>query len=216
MTYISQHHMVFIWAFLIAQSVKNLSQYRRSGFNSCIRKIPWRRQWQPTPVFLPGESHGQRSMVGYSPWGSNSWTWLNDFLFTWLVTDEVIYSIWNDLEHIMFQISRSHNLLHSKLQCGVQMHLDLSMQHSHTKKKKDKKIYWTWFQAIIWQKSWSHLCTVLFQSAPIPLIYTIKWFIIDNVIKEHALCSPAQMYLDLFIHLKYKPCRILTYLYLRR
>ena len=31
-------------------------------------KIPWRKSWQPTPVFLPGESHGQRSMVGYSPW----------------------------------------------------------------------------------------------------------------------------------------------------
>ena len=30
---------------------------------------PWRRKWQPTPVFLPGESHGQRSLVGYSPWG---------------------------------------------------------------------------------------------------------------------------------------------------
>ena len=34
-----------------------------------VRKIPWRRTWQPTPVFLPGESHGQRSLVGYSPWG---------------------------------------------------------------------------------------------------------------------------------------------------
>ncbi len=32
-------------------------------------KIHWRRKWQPTPVFLPGESHGQRSLVGYSPWG---------------------------------------------------------------------------------------------------------------------------------------------------
>ena len=32
-------------------------------------KIPWRRKWQPTPVFLPGKSHGQRSLVGYSPWG---------------------------------------------------------------------------------------------------------------------------------------------------
>ena len=30
---------------------------------------PWRRKWQPIPVFLPGESHGQRSLVGYSPWG---------------------------------------------------------------------------------------------------------------------------------------------------
>ena len=33
------------------------------------RKIPWRRAWQPMPVFLPGESHGQRSLVSYSPWG---------------------------------------------------------------------------------------------------------------------------------------------------
>ena len=32
-------------------------------------KIPWRRAWQPTPVLLPGESHGQRSLAGYSPWG---------------------------------------------------------------------------------------------------------------------------------------------------
>jgi len=32
-------------------------------------KIPWKRKWQPTPVFLPGESHGQRSLTGYSPWG---------------------------------------------------------------------------------------------------------------------------------------------------
>ena len=35
-----------------------------------VWKIPWRRAWQHTPVFLPGESHGQRSLAGYSPWGS--------------------------------------------------------------------------------------------------------------------------------------------------
>jgi len=34
-----------------------------------VGKIPWRRAWQPTPVFLPGESHGQGSLAGYSPWG---------------------------------------------------------------------------------------------------------------------------------------------------
>ena len=32
-------------------------------------RFPWRRKWQPIPVFLPGESHGQRNLVGYSPWG---------------------------------------------------------------------------------------------------------------------------------------------------
>ena len=44
-------------------------QCRRHRFNSWVRKIPWRRKWQPTPVFLPGQSHGQWSLVGYSPWG---------------------------------------------------------------------------------------------------------------------------------------------------
>ena len=39
----------------------------RPGFDPWDGKIPWRRAWQPTPVFLPGESHGQRSLVGYSP-----------------------------------------------------------------------------------------------------------------------------------------------------
>ena len=44
-------------------------QHRRPRFSPWMRKIPWRRAWQPIPVFLPGESHGQRSLVGCSPWG---------------------------------------------------------------------------------------------------------------------------------------------------
>ena len=43
------------------------SRCKRPGFDSWVRKIPWRREWEPTPVFLPGESHGQRSLEGYSP-----------------------------------------------------------------------------------------------------------------------------------------------------
>ena len=39
------------------------------GFHPWVRKILWRRKWQPTPVLLPGKSHGRRSPVGYSPWG---------------------------------------------------------------------------------------------------------------------------------------------------
>ena len=41
----------------------------RCGFHPWVRKIPWRRVWQLTPVVLPGEPHGQRSLEGYSPWG---------------------------------------------------------------------------------------------------------------------------------------------------
>ena len=42
---------------------------RRPEFDPRVEKILWRRKWQPTPVFLPGESHGQRSLAGYSPCG---------------------------------------------------------------------------------------------------------------------------------------------------
>ena len=56
-------------SFLVAQMVKNLLQCRRYGFKPWIRKIPWKREWQSTPVFLPGKFHGQRILVAYSPWG---------------------------------------------------------------------------------------------------------------------------------------------------
>ena len=41
----------------------------RREFNPYVRKIPWNRKWQPSPVFLPGKFQGQRSLEGYSPWG---------------------------------------------------------------------------------------------------------------------------------------------------
>ena len=51
-------------------SVKNIHlQCRTPQFNPWVRKIPWRREWEPTPVFLPGKFRGQRSLVGYSPYG---------------------------------------------------------------------------------------------------------------------------------------------------
>ena len=44
-------------------------RHKSRGFYPWVGKIPWRRGWQTTPVFLPGEFQGQRSLVGYSPWG---------------------------------------------------------------------------------------------------------------------------------------------------
>ena len=44
-------------------------RFRRPGFDPWVRKIYCRREWQPTPVFFPGESYGQWNLVGYSPWG---------------------------------------------------------------------------------------------------------------------------------------------------
>ena len=56
---------------MVALMVKNLPIMQEAQVQSLgwIGKIPWRKEWQPTPIFLPGEFHGQRSLAGYSPWG---------------------------------------------------------------------------------------------------------------------------------------------------
>ena len=54
-------------------------RHRRCEFNPWVRKIPWRRKWQPTPVFLPGKFRGQRSLAGYSPKVTKSQTQLSRY-----------------------------------------------------------------------------------------------------------------------------------------
>ena len=61
---------------------RNRRRHKRRGFDPWVGKIPWRREWLPTPVFLPGESHGWRSLEGYSAWGhkeSDTTEWLTLF-----------------------------------------------------------------------------------------------------------------------------------------
>jgi len=63
-----------------------------------VGKIPWRRKWQPTPVFLPEKSHGRRSQVGYCPWGrtesdmTGQLCFLHFHLTIYMYTDTVIYT----------------------------------------------------------------------------------------------------------------------------
>ena len=66
------HTLQTEWASQVVSVVKNPPANAgdmRRRFSPWVGKIPWRRAWQPTPVFLPGEFHGQRSLAGYSPWG---------------------------------------------------------------------------------------------------------------------------------------------------
>ena len=58
-----------LWGFPAAQMVKNLPAMQESWVQYPRWADPLEREWQPTPVFLPGESHGQRSLAGYSPRG---------------------------------------------------------------------------------------------------------------------------------------------------
>ena len=71
-------------------------KYRIFGLNPWVRKVPWRRKWQPTPVFLPEKSHRQRSQVGYSPCGpkdsvtkQNCITTKILFMGRWMIENEV-------------------------------------------------------------------------------------------------------------------------------
>ena len=70
-------------------------QCGRTVFDLWFGKIPWRRKWQPTPVFLPGEFHGQRGLVGYSPWGhkeSDMTEWLT---LTLMETQTLSTDLWS-------------------------------------------------------------------------------------------------------------------------
>ena len=62
-------HCLPLLTFLVAEMVKVSPCNAADPGSIPIGKIPWRRKWQPVPVFLPGESHGQRNLVDYSPWG---------------------------------------------------------------------------------------------------------------------------------------------------
>ena len=76
----------YSWSSIVAQLIKNSLQCRKPGFSPWAMKIPWRREWQSIPVFLPGEFHGQRShgklqsmgshRVGHD-WVTNTFTFIN-------------------------------------------------------------------------------------------------------------------------------------------
>ena len=64
-----------IWTSLVAQTLKNLPVMQETWVQSLGWENPWRREWQPTPVFLPGKPRGERSLAGYSPWDCRaSWS----------------------------------------------------------------------------------------------------------------------------------------------
>ena len=69
----------------VAQTVKCLPTMWETRFDPWVGKIPWRRKWQPTPVLLPGKSHGWRILVGYSPWGCKESDITEQLHFTCLI-----------------------------------------------------------------------------------------------------------------------------------
>ena len=62
-------HSIYMYLMFLGSESKESACNMRDGFNPWVAKSPWRREWPPTPVFVPGEFPGQRSLLGYSPWG---------------------------------------------------------------------------------------------------------------------------------------------------
>ena len=71
-------HLNVFGAFQVAQMVKNQPAIHETQFDPWVGKILWRKEQLPTPVFLPGEFHGPRSLVGYSAWDRKGWTRLSE------------------------------------------------------------------------------------------------------------------------------------------
>ena len=72
-------------------------QCKRLKFDPCIRKILWRRKWQPSPALLPRKAHGQRCLAGYSLWSHKGQTWLGDWAGTqmqWLLRVVLLSTHW--------------------------------------------------------------------------------------------------------------------------
>ena len=84
----SSHYDVFCRYTQMYLPVAKMTPSKKKGLVAILLQkasfytLPRRRQWHPTPVLLPRKSHGQRSLVGCSPWGEKSWTRLSDFTFT--------------------------------------------------------------------------------------------------------------------------------------
>jgi len=124
-------------------------QCRRPRFNSWVRKISWRWKWQPTSVFLPGEFHGQRNLVDYSPWGcKESYTteWLTHTHSVSLLLSTVL------LESLsIFYLNYYYNF-HTDLQCDCSSFLH------------------TLFARMVFLRSTHHYRSSWFNTHPQPLI----------------------------------------------
>ena len=104
----------------LKESTGQCGRLERRGLDPWVRKIPWRRKWQPTLVFLPGKFHGQRSLVSYSPWScrESNMMWHDG---EWMYAANIIYiyiyicfwiqfiSSWHPRSEFLSIIFNSHN-----------------------------------------------------------------------------------------------------------
>ena len=94
---------------------------RNRGFDPWVRKIPWRIAWQPTPVFLPGEFYGQRSLAGYGPQGHKE-------------TETTYHAHMHEEKHLIEGVHSSSTSFDASKKnfCACRSHLPLSLLEAHS------------------------------------------------------------------------------------
>ena len=102
-------------ASLMAQMVKNPPAMQETQVRSLGQEVPWRREWQPTPVFLPGEVHGQRSLADYSPWGCNESETTEQLVYIYITH---IY-----ISHICVCIEYIHTYVYIPFLCAPEINI---------------------------------------------------------------------------------------------
>ena len=103
--------LLYVWSSLVAQIVKNLPATQETWVDPLVGKIPWRREWQSTPIFLPGEFHGQRKLVGYSPRGhkeSDRTQWLTFSLSLCNLTSKSHISVFAPKRGLIIQLTHKY------------------------------------------------------------------------------------------------------------
>ena len=92
-------------------------RYNTCRFDPWVGKMPWRREWQPTPGFLPGKSYGQRSLAGYSPWNHKCMSYIANYIsvqFSHSVVSDSLWPPWTAAHQASLSITNSWSLFKFK------------------------------------------------------------------------------------------------------
>ena len=137
------------WGFPGGSVVKNLPAGQEMWVQSLGGKDPWRRKWQPIPVFLPGASHRQRRLMGCGPWGCKSWTQVSDWITTTNQDGNVVcISQMKKLRHEKTkELAKEHrtSTWQSRMQThGSQSHLTPTLSVHTTLSYRWRTESWSW------------------------------------------------------------------------
>ena len=138
-------------------------QCRRPGFNPWVGNILWRREWLPTPVFLPGESHGQRSLAGYSPWGRKELDMTERL--TYITSSRSIHIVPSGRISFLFKLNIFHRMCTTTSSSFSHLSADTGI------------VSMAWLLWIMLQWTWEHRC--LFQTLISVIFLKCYWSIVD-------------------------------------